>query len=87
MSADETVPYISTAANCSAACAGQPSCFQSLYAGGECKLSTTNFRFGERRAPEDGRTWVSSWNKTRMAAWVQARGPCGNASFPPFQEW
>jgi hypothetical protein len=82
---DETVSDIDSVESCIEACANNPECFQSLFNGEECTLGTKNFRFGEKREPEDGKTWQSSWNITRIEAWVSKQEPCAEITFP-FEE-
>ncbi|KAF4626569.1 hypothetical protein G7Y89_g11592 [Cudoniella acicularis] len=85
MAKDEAVSNITSVEGCIEACANNSDCFQSLYTGDECSLGTKNFRFGEKHAPEGNKKWQSSWNRTRIAAWVSKQTPCNSVAFP-FQE-
>ncbi|KAK0113522.1 hypothetical protein ONS95_013776 [Cadophora gregata] len=83
MSDGKTVPNIKTALECTRACERDRHCLQSLFNGEECKLGTKTITFGEKHDLEDnGTTWQSTWNKTRIAAWVAKQSRCGKPKFP-----
>ena len=83
MSDGVTVPNIDSALECIRACERDGHCLQSLFNGEECKLETTRVTFGVKHELEDdGKTWQSTWNKTRIAAWVAKQSRCGKVKFP-----
>ena len=83
MSDGVTVPNIDSALECVRACERDGHCLQSLFNGEECKLETTRVTFGVKHELEDdGKTWQSTWNKTRIAAWVAKQSRCGKVKFP-----
>ncbi|PVH71938.1 glycosyltransferase family 31 protein [Cadophora sp. DSE1049] len=83
MSDGVTVPNITSAAECARACERDGHCLQSLFNGEECKLGTTKITFGEKYDPEnDEKTWQSTWNKKRIAAWVAKQSRCRTVKFP-----
>merc|ERR1711900_85499 len=78
LSTDSTISNIATAEACFHACQANPKCLQSRYDGAECSIGTSHIALGKKHAQKDGLRWTSSWNKTRIAEWVQAetvRGP------------
>ncbi|KAH7327135.1 hypothetical protein BKA65DRAFT_528149 [Rhexocercosporidium sp. MPI-PUGE-AT-0058] len=86
MSDGITVPEIHTAENCAKACEMNRHCLQSLFNGNECKLGTAKIIFGEKHDVGNGeKKWQSTWNKTRIAAWVSKQKRCGTIKFP-FQD-
>jgi hypothetical protein len=76
-----TISPVSSVEECVNACAENSDCFQLSYDGNDCNLNTKSFGFGKERSPEDGKRWQSSWNKTRIDAWITKQKPCGPAKF------
>lgn len=73
---------IGSAEECFKACEDDENCFQTSYNGTKCTLGTKTFLLGVKKDPEDGKKWESSWNTTRIAAWVDKQKPCGKVEFP-----
>ncbi|KAF4629430.1 hypothetical protein G7Y89_g8721 [Cudoniella acicularis] len=82
MSDNEKLKDIDSVEDCTAACAKNTDCFQSVYDGEECRLGTQNFRLGIFQKPEDGKKWQSSWNRTRIQKWVSKQKPCSDITYP-----
>lgn len=46
-------------------------------------LASTKITFGVKKNPgENGKQWHSTWNKTRIAAWVSEQSRCGTIKYP-----
>jgi hypothetical protein len=67
---------------CKRACRADSRCFQYSFsssspsAGGKCFLNE-RFRFGQRRAPENGVSWHSGWDTEKIEAWKMSQeGRC-----------
>lgn len=76
-----TISSLSSVEECVKACAENAECFQCSYDGHDCNLNTKSFGLGKKQSPADGKRWQSSWNKTRIDAWVANQKPCGPAHF------
>jgi hypothetical protein len=64
--------------NCARACRETASCFQYLWDGGSCKLSTKFFTLGGMKLVEEERRWVSGWNLERVREFQSGNGECGS---------
>ncbi|KAH7317766.1 hypothetical protein BKA65DRAFT_515163 [Rhexocercosporidium sp. MPI-PUGE-AT-0058] len=82
LSKDGIIPNIASVDACTHACQANPKCLQSRYDGAECAIGTKHIALGKKHTPKDGVRWGSSWNKTRIADWVQRQKPCGKPKFP-----
>ena len=88
-SGGDSLPSITSAEECKKACDEQSDCMQSLFKGDECVLGKGGeivFGVKQKREEKDGEdteeSWVSSWNKTRIADWVSRQSDCETITWP-----
>lgn len=89
LSKGHVVAGIASADACFAACQDHRECLQASFDGTTCTIGTEHVSLGKEGETMAGeRSWESSWNRTRIAAWVAGKKPCQkgkNVKFP-FQE-
>jgi hypothetical protein len=76
----ERVNGVDSTADCQKLCKDNENCFQTLYDGKVCILGTDFFKLGYLRNATETQRWQSSWNRSRIAAWVSSH-PCDAVKF------
>jgi hypothetical protein len=62
--------------DCMRACENTTSCFQYLWDGVSCKVSTSFFSLGSMRKEEAGPEWVSGWNLKMVKKFQEENTHC-----------
>jgi hypothetical protein len=62
--------------NCMRACENTTSCFQYLWDGASCKVSTNFFSLGSMKKEEAGPKWVSGWNLKMVKKFQEENAQC-----------
>lgn len=72
---------VKTFEQCAQACANDDNCLQYVHDGQKCYVGLTA-RLGKEKKPQDGKTWRSGWNETRINSWASQQPPCNDLKFP-----
>jgi hypothetical protein len=70
---------------CIKACKEKPECFQYTYSPLKCQLGSS-FRLGGKKAPEEGRTWISGWDLDKIEAFKREHSPCTSVDYESYHQ-